>query len=306
MKTIARHLSTWIALAAMAIGVAAVPASAQDRAGATPPSGGGGGGAAASAPSGGGGGGSSTSGGGGGGGGAVDRAGASPGGFGGGNRGEAGGHGGATGGSGVAVPRGDYSVGRYSEGSSHSNASAGRRGDGDREGVPEFSRPRDGAATDGKAVPRPAGSVPPTLGGGTNIIYPGGYYGGYGYGYPCGYGYGCSYYGGFYGGYYDPFYDPWYGGYYSSYGYSQSSGFSVGSDEGKLRLKVKPREAEVYVDGYYVGLVDEFDGMFQRLHIEPGPHRIEVRAAGYEPLVFEVRISPDHTTTYQGEMKKVQ
>jgi hypothetical protein len=69
-------------------------------------------------------------------------------------------------------------------------------------------------------------------------------------------------------------------------------------------VKIKPREGEVYVDGYYVGLVDEFDGMFQKLHIEPGAHRIEVRAAGFDPLVFEVKISPEHTTTYQGEMKK--
>jgi len=69
---------------------------------------------------------------------------------------------------------------------------------------------------------------------------------------------------------------------------------------------VKPRNAKVYVDGYYVGLVDEFDGVFQKLHIETGAHRIEVRAAGYEPLTFDVRITPDHSTTYQGELKKIQ
>jgi hypothetical protein len=62
----------------------------------------------------------------------------------------------------------------------------------------------------------------------------------------------------------------------------------------------------VYVDGYFVGIVDQFDGTFQRLHIETGPHRIEVRAAGYEPLTFDVRITADHTTTYQGELKKIQ
>ena len=33
---------------------------------------------------------------------------------------------------------------------------------------------------------------------------------------------------------------------------------------------------------------------------------IEVRAAGYEPLAFDVRISADHSTTYQGELKKIQ
>ena len=292
-----RHVSIWLGVAAVAAWIAVSPAAAQDRATATPSGGGGGGGgAAASAPSGGG----STSSGGGGG---VERAGATPGNFNGGNRGEAGGHGGATGGSGIAMPRGDYSVGRYSESSGRSNA-GGRRGESDREGVPEFSRPRDGAPTVGTATPRPAGSIPPTKGGGT-IVVPGyGYWGGYGYTYP----YYGGYYGGYFGyGYYDPFYDPWYGGYFSPYsGYGQSSGYSVGSDDGALRLKVKPREGEVYVDGYYVGLVDEFDGMFQRLHIEPGPHRIEVRAAGYESLVFEVKISPEHTTTYQGEMKKVQ
>src|SRR5207244_13328875 len=103
-----------------------------------------------------------------------------------------------------------------------------------------------------------------------------------------------------------PYYDPCNGGYYSSYSYPQSSGFSYASDDGALRLKIKPKNAEVYVDGYYVGTVDEFDGLFQRLHIEPGAHRIEARAAGYETLVFEVKISPEHTTTYQGEMKRIQ
>ena len=72
-----------------------------------------------------------------------------------------------------------------------------------------------------------------------------------------------------------------------------------------LRLKIKPRDAEVYVDGYYVGVVDDFDGIFQRLHIESGPHRIEVRAPGYETLDLRRADHPDHTTTYQGEMKKL-
>ena len=140
----------------------------------------------------------------------------------------------------------------------------------------------------------PRSSAPPTNGGG-GIYIPGGYYGGYydPWWYAGGYGYGYS--GGYYGGYYDP----WYGAYPS---YPQSSSYN---DEGKLRLKIKPREAEVYVDGYYVGIVDEFDGIFQRLHIDSGPHRIEVRAAGFETLTFDVRIAPDHSTTYQGEMKKI-
>jgi hypothetical protein len=144
----------------------------------------------------------------------------------------------------------------------------------------------------------PRGSVPPANPGG-GILLPGGYYPG-GYYDPWGYGYG-GYGGGYAGGYYGGFYDPWYGGYPT---YPQSTYTS--NDEGSLKLKIKPREAEVYVDGYFVGVVDDFDGIFQRLHIDSGPHRIEVRAKGYETLEFEVRITPEHTTTYTGELKKVQ
>src|SRR5262249_46592776 len=99
------------------------------------------------------------------------------------------------------------------------------------------------------------------------------------------------------------FYDPWYGGMPVGGG---DTTYSSESDEGSLRLKIKPNNAEVYVDGYYVGVVDDFDGMFQRLHLDSGPHRIEVRAPGYETLDFDVRITSEHTTTYQGELKKIQ
>ena len=34
---------------------------------------------------------------------------------------------------------------------------------------------------------------------------------------------------------------------------------------GDVRLMVRPRDAAVYVDGYYAGVVDDFDGVFQRL-----------------------------------------
>jgi hypothetical protein len=133
-------------------------------------------------------------------------------------------------------------------------------------------------------------------GGGGGIYIPGGCYGCYGYYDPWAYG-GYGAYGGYYGGYYDP----WYGGYPTAPQASYTS-----SDEGALKLKIRPRDAEVYVDGYFVGVVDDFDGMFQKLHIESGAHRIAVHAAGYEQLEFEVRITPDHTTTYTGELKKIQ
>jgi len=40
--------------------------------------------------------------------------------------------------------------------------------------------------------------------------------------------------------------------------------------DASVRLDVSPRDAEVYVDGYYAGVVDDFDGILQRLRVEPG------------------------------------
>ena len=60
----------------------------------------------------------------------------------------------------------------------------------------------------------------------------------------------------------------------------------------------------MYVDGYYAGVVDDFDGVFQRLHLRAGPHHIEVRADGYEPLSLDVRLEPDQTTKYEGHAEE--
>jgi len=60
------------------------------------------------------------------------------------------------------------------------------------------------------------------------------------------------------------------------------------------------------VDGYYVGVVDDFDGVFQRLRLEPGPHHLEIRLAEYDDLSVDVMIHPDHTTTYHGDLIRNQ
>jgi len=149
-------------------------------------------------------------------------------------------------------------------------------------GTPTYSKPRDGKPATGTAVRRQPGDVPPVV-----PIGGGGYYPIY---YPWGWaGLGV---GAYYGGY-----DPWGWG-------DPSSGGGTYDYDGKLKLKVKPRQAEVLVDGYFSGSVDDYDGTFQELHLEPGPHRIEIRMEGYETLSFEVRILPDQTVTYRGELRK--
>ena len=42
------------------------------------------------------------------------------------------------------------------------------------------------------------------------------------------------------------------------------------------------------MDGYFVGVVDSFDGTFQKLELDGGHHKVEVKADGYETAEFDV------------------
>ena len=53
-----------------------------------------------------------------------------------------------------------------------------------------------------------------------------------------------------------------------------------------------------------MGDVDSFDGLFQRLTIDAGGHRVEVRADGYENINFDVLVTAGETVTYQGDLKR--
>jgi hypothetical protein len=123
--------------------------------------------------------------------------------------------------------------------------------------------------------------------------------------------------------YYDPwgysgfglnsfYYSPW--GWYPNYAYGYGAPYAYGGyagpgyrgyDRGGVKLKVKPRDAEVYVDGYYAGTVDDFDGTLQSLKLDSGGYRIEIRKPGFETLHFDVRVQPDRTVTFKEEMKPI-
>jgi hypothetical protein len=175
-------------------------------------------------------------------------------------------------------------------------ARGGTRSDGrSSTGVQATERDRGGRQSFGTAVAR---THPPYHGGG-GWYKPTWYY---------------PYYPLTYGFFWDPWWGygyPWaYGGYGYGYGYGGGYGYGAYSGPvyeayGGLRLKMKPREAEVFVDGYFAGVVDDFDGAFQQLNLDVGPHRIEVRQAGYEPLAFEIRTQPHEKITYKGELKPV-
>ncbi len=83
-----------------------------------------------------------------------------------------------------------------------------------------------------------------------------------------------------YGYYQHWMYDPWYqwGPHgYPPYGYR----YGVQDLTASIRIDAEPRQAQVFVDGYYAGIVDDFDGVFQRLRVEPGGRTITIFLEGY-------------------------
>ena len=92
---------------------------------------------------------------------------------------------------------------------------------------------------------------------------------------------------------YDPFgYGSWYG--------MPAYGAPMGTTGG-VRIANAPRDAGVYVDGYYSGVVDQFDGRFQRLELEPGGYRIEIRTPASGTETFDVNVQPGRTTTVRAD-----
>jgi hypothetical protein len=91
-------------------------------------------------------------------------------------------------------------------------------------------------------------------------------------------------------------------GYYP-YGYTPDYYFNPipGHPYGGVRITGAPRDAQVFADGYYVGIVDDFDGIFQHMNLEAGPHHIEVAWGGYQPIAFDVYVRPGETTTFRAD-----
>jgi hypothetical protein len=81
-------------------------------------------------------------------------------------------------------------------------------------------------------------------------------------------------------------------------------GYYVTRDLTAVRVMVTPRQAKVYVDGYYAGIVDDFDGVFQRLHAPAGAHEITLYLDGYRTVTQKIYLTPDETYKLHYTMEK--
>ena len=110
------------------------------------------------------------------------------------------------------------------------------------------------------------------------------------------------------------FYDPFWGPFYS-YGYPYGYGHFYGypgwpydySPEitGSLKTEITPKQTEVYVDGYYAGVADDFDGVFQRLDTSPGGHAVTLHLEGYRTITRSIYVQPDSTLKLKETMEKL-
>jgi hypothetical protein len=102
---------------------------------------------------------------------------------------------------------------------------------------------------------------------------------------------------------FDPFYSPWSG--YQWGGYPYPYRYRVAPADASVRVEVEPRTSNVYVDGYYAGTVDEFDGVFQRLHVTPGQHEIVVQHDGYRSHRERLYLGPNATRKISHHLEKL-
>ncbi len=113
----------------------------------------------------------------------------------------------------------------------------------------------------------------------------------YGHGYGHGYAHGYSGHGYGYGRY-----DP--------YGYG-----AYRSNDGQVRIEIGPKElrdeAQVYVNEALVGVVDDFDGYYQRLVLTPGAYDIEIRLDGYQTLTKRIFVHRGSTYKIRESLKPI-
>jgi PEGA domain len=114
----------------------------------------------------------------------------------------------------------------------------------------------------------------------------------------------------YYGAFYSPFYwgvYGWYGGYPYPYGPFPPYGYYAGAYDpaSSVRVLVTPKEAQVYVDGYFVGLVDDFDGWSQRLRLVPGEHEIAFYLEGYRTVHERLLFRPGASYKLRHRLEKL-
>jgi hypothetical protein len=85
------------------------------------------------------------------------------------------------------------------------------------------------------------------------------------------------------------------------YGYPDGR-YSV-SVYGGVSFDIRPFDADVFVDGEYVGRTGDFTPGTAPLTLTPGTHRLAVQRDGFRPMEWEVAVQPGQVVPYRGDMQ---
>jgi len=89
--------------------------------------------------------------------------------------------------------------------------------------------------------------------------------------------------------------------------YPQSGGVTVqpgATNSAGVSFEITPSDADVYVDGVYVGRVSNFGPNYEPLSVTPGRHHIELRRPGYQTLTIDADAIAGEVIPYQGTMQR--
>jgi hypothetical protein len=75
------------------------------------------------------------------------------------------------------------------------------------------------------------------------------------------------------------------------------------TNTGGMSFEIQPSNAQLYVDGRYVGTVGQFTPTTQPLGLTAGHHHIQITAPGYRTMDFEVDIVAGEVIPYQGTLQ---
>jgi hypothetical protein len=70
----------------------------------------------------------------------------------------------------------------------------------------------------------------------------------------------------------------------------------------QVRIVAEPEAAAVYVDGFYAGIVEDFDGMFERLPLTPGGHEITLYLEGFVTARWRLYLRPGSDITVRAAL----
>lgn len=94
-------------------------------------------------------------------------------------------------------------------------------------------------------------------------------------------------------------------GYYGYYGPGYDRAYGPSSEWGVIDTDISPEEAQVYLDGRYIGTADDFDGWPDYLYLRPGHYRIEFRLEGYETLTRQIEARPGRYLDFTDKLHKI-